>query len=221
MSYLLTQQLSPPNTRSPGLPRAAVHEFETSGLGLAPYRCLGVEAGEGECAHCGKKLKWLFAIESANRVLSIVGSTCVEKSHLYLYLLDGYATALNAKKELMKASKKASLAKTRTAKNAQLAASSAHIGEAGQTVSLRVRFYAFIPTAYSTLCKGETEDGCVVSWFAGGKGDTFDYSTLSLLKAHNDFVELYGTVAKHSEFDGIKETNLKGVALPREFWPNS
>lgn len=218
MSYLLTQQLSPPPTGSSGSPLAAVHDFETSGLGHAPYRCLGVEAGDGECAHCGKKLKWLFEIESANRVLSIVGSTCVEKSHLYLYLLEGYTTALNAKKELMKASKRASLAKTRAAKNAQLAASSSHIGEAGKTVALRVRFYAFIPTAYNTLCKGETEDGCVVSWFAGGKGDTFENGTLSLLKAHNDFVELSGTVAKHSEFDGVKETNLKCVALPQEFW---
>lgn len=196
-----------------------IHDFEASGLGLAPYRCLDVKESDGVCAHCGKALKWLFTIKSADAVLSVVGSTCIEKTHIYLNsVAEGYADALSKKNELAKSKKRASLVATRAAKRTQMAASSEYIGEVGKTVSLRVRFYAYIPSAYSTILKGETDNGSAISWFAGSAADTFDYSTCRILKAHNDFVDLSGTVAKHSEYDGLKETTIKNVTLPPEYW---
>lgn len=67
------------------------HVFEQAGLGLAPFRCVGVKelhygnasAGQdfgGSCEYCGHYIRNGFFIESADGKHFVVGSDCVEKT---------------------------------------------------------------------------------------------------------------------------------------------
>lgn len=57
------------------------HPFEAKGLGLAPFRCLSCEPREGShCDYCGKAIKNVYVIESADMMRSGVGSECVFKA---------------------------------------------------------------------------------------------------------------------------------------------
>ncbi len=66
------------------------HTFTRSGLGLAPFRFLGmferthragdhVQAG-GTCDHCGTGIRYCFQVQSADGVVSEVGSDCIMKA---------------------------------------------------------------------------------------------------------------------------------------------
>lgn len=79
-----------------------MHPFEASGLGIAPFRCIGVtqrvgpirseiaagvwaEIGSpgqamGTCKHCGTGIKDCYVIQSADGQTFEVGSSCVEKT---------------------------------------------------------------------------------------------------------------------------------------------
>jgi hypothetical protein len=68
-----------------------MHPFEKSGLGTAPFRCVGVQenvyvvgghaqAG-GSCDYCGTGIRWEFLIRSADNRTFKVGCDCVEKTY--------------------------------------------------------------------------------------------------------------------------------------------
>lgn len=68
-----------------------MHPFQKSGLGLAPFRCVGVQenvyvsggyaqAG-GSCDYCGTGIRWEFLIRSADNRNFKVGCDCVEKTY--------------------------------------------------------------------------------------------------------------------------------------------
>jgi len=77
----------------------AIHPFEESGLGVGPFRCVGVETrvgpitladgtqvgspGQpmGSCAHCGTGIKDCYLIRSADGKRFVVGSSCVLKTN--------------------------------------------------------------------------------------------------------------------------------------------
>ncbi len=77
---------------------AKIHPFEDSGLGLAPFRCIGYERrvgpikypdgteigapGQpmGSCAHCGTGIADCYVIRSADGKRFVVGSSCVLKT---------------------------------------------------------------------------------------------------------------------------------------------
>lgn len=67
-----------------------VHPFQARGLGAAPFACTGFEQGEGDCAYCGKMLKNLFHIKSADSRTFVVGSDCVAKTNAILGGYDQY-----------------------------------------------------------------------------------------------------------------------------------
>lgn len=69
-----------------------MHPFQKSGLGTAPFRCVGVQenvfvmpggyakAG-GSCDYCGTGIRWEFLIRSADGKNFKVGCDCVEKTY--------------------------------------------------------------------------------------------------------------------------------------------
>lgn len=76
------------------------HPFEISGLGKAPFKCLGMRSNKftpgglmghlhskpgGTCAHCGTGILYEFMIESSDGKKFVVGSSCVEKTDPVLY----------------------------------------------------------------------------------------------------------------------------------------
>jgi hypothetical protein len=70
----------------------SMHPFQKSGLGIAPFRCVGVsenvfvmpgghsKAG-GSCDYCGTGIRWEFLIESADDKTFKVGCDCVAKTY--------------------------------------------------------------------------------------------------------------------------------------------
>lgn len=69
------------------------HIFTESGLGNAPFKFLGVVENMytpvpglvpakpgGSCAHCATGIRWEHVIESADGVVSTVGSSCIRKA---------------------------------------------------------------------------------------------------------------------------------------------
>lgn len=70
---------------------ATVHPFEKSGLGRAPFRCVGVhenfikhadgstQAG-GCCDYCGTGIRWEYMIRSSDNKGFVVGCDCVAKT---------------------------------------------------------------------------------------------------------------------------------------------
>ena len=85
-------------TRTDNPDYVGVHIFTRSGLGLAPFRCIGVfqdigpktladgsQVGSegqamGSCAHCGTGIADCYQIQSADGKTFSVGSSCVEKT---------------------------------------------------------------------------------------------------------------------------------------------
>lgn len=69
-----------------------MHPFEKSGLGIAPFRCVGVQenvfvhadgstkAG-GSCHYCGTGIRWEFLIQGQDDRIFKVGCDCVEKTY--------------------------------------------------------------------------------------------------------------------------------------------
>jgi len=60
-----------------------IHTFTNSGLGQAPFTCTGsIDAGTVAkvCDHCGRGIRFVFNVTSADGKKSSVGSTCIEKS---------------------------------------------------------------------------------------------------------------------------------------------
>lgn len=63
--------------------RAKLHPFEQSGLGVSPFRCMGVTdlgTASGSCKFCGHGIRYAFHVQSADGVKFDVGSDCVEKT---------------------------------------------------------------------------------------------------------------------------------------------
>lgn len=68
-----------------------LHPFEKSGLGTAPFRCVGherrvVKIGDtirasGTCDHCGTGIADCFVILSSDGKRFVVGSSCVAKTY--------------------------------------------------------------------------------------------------------------------------------------------
>lgn len=69
---------------------ATLHSFEARGLGLPPFACVNFTTGEDNCAYCGKALKNLFHVKSADARTFIVGSDCVAKTNAVLGGFDAY-----------------------------------------------------------------------------------------------------------------------------------
>ena len=85
-------------TRSDNQADVGLHVFTRSGLGLAPFRCVGVyqdigpktmadgsQVGSegqamGTCAHCGTGIADCYQIKSADGKVFSVGSSCVNKT---------------------------------------------------------------------------------------------------------------------------------------------
>lgn len=86
------------NTKTDNANEVGMHVFTRSGLGLAPFRCIGVfqdvgpktlsdgsQVGSegqamGSCAHCGTGIADCYQIKSADGKVFSVGSSCVEKT---------------------------------------------------------------------------------------------------------------------------------------------
>lgn len=68
-----------------------VHPFEESGLGKAPFRCIGMSEkvyvaypgapaqASGTCDHCGNGIRYCYHVQSADRREFVVGCDCVLK----------------------------------------------------------------------------------------------------------------------------------------------
>jgi len=56
------------------------HTFTESGLGLAPFKLVGVDERHDGCRHCGTAIKHRFHIRSADGIHSVVGSSCIGKT---------------------------------------------------------------------------------------------------------------------------------------------
>lgn len=76
-------------------PQQALHPFQARGLGRAPFACIGLERGDGTCSYCGKALKNLFQIKSADERKFFVGSDCVAKTNAILGGFDQYKQRLD------------------------------------------------------------------------------------------------------------------------------
>jgi hypothetical protein len=66
-----------------------IHPFEVAGLGIAPFRFVGVDS-QGEmigCAYCGTGIKHKFLIVSSDGKKSKVGCDCIQKIDYGLYLI--------------------------------------------------------------------------------------------------------------------------------------
>ena len=72
--------------------RKAMHPFQKSGLGIAPFRCVGVSENVystggghsqpgGTCDYCGTGIRWEFHIESSDGKEFDVGCDCVAKTY--------------------------------------------------------------------------------------------------------------------------------------------
>jgi hypothetical protein len=68
----------------------STHKFEKAGLGLAPFRCVGVvehfitypggrTQAAGTCDYCGTGIRFEYLIKSSDGNKFVVGSDCVEK----------------------------------------------------------------------------------------------------------------------------------------------
>lgn len=70
-----------------------IHRFERAGLGIAPFRCIGmvekvyqachgapIQPG-GACDYCGNGIRYCFIIRDARGETFMVGSECVNKTH--------------------------------------------------------------------------------------------------------------------------------------------
>lgn len=58
----------------------AVHPFQRTGLGLAPFTCVDCTIGDARCAYCTTPLKYLYHIKSHDGRTFIVGSECVKQT---------------------------------------------------------------------------------------------------------------------------------------------
>lgn len=70
---------------------ASLHPFERAGLGVAPFRCMGVKENRFEmpgfgwkpggcCAYCGTGILYEYQIRDRDGRDFVVGSTCVERT---------------------------------------------------------------------------------------------------------------------------------------------
>ncbi len=68
---------------------APLHPFEEAGLGIGPFRCLGVEERAdretnqplGSCNYCSTGIRYCFVIRSADGKRFVVGSDCVRRTY--------------------------------------------------------------------------------------------------------------------------------------------
>lgn len=76
-----------PHTGNRDMRPGQAHPFEISGLGVAPFRCVGMTARRtptgqpaGTCQHCGTGILYCYHIVDAAGKKTIVGSQCVFKT---------------------------------------------------------------------------------------------------------------------------------------------
>lgn len=56
------------------------HPFEATGLGRAPFKCVGCDIGDARCQFCTTPIKYLYSIEGADGSRFVVGSECVKQT---------------------------------------------------------------------------------------------------------------------------------------------
>lgn len=56
------------------------HVFQAAGLGLAPFKYVGLSEGAATCDYCGTPLRYRYTVRSADGREFIVGSDCILKT---------------------------------------------------------------------------------------------------------------------------------------------